>query len=83
MSSIKTAISIDEALFEQADTVAREMGVSRSQVFRLALEEYLRRRENRDLLARINAALEDDPQAEEHETMQRMRRLHREALDSA
>lgn len=82
MASVKTAISIDEKLFTRADAAAREQGVSRSEVFARALEDYLRRRESYDLLARINAALEDDDQTEEREISQRMGRLHRNALDT-
>ncbi|MGH2459276.1 MAG: hypothetical protein ACRDIY_10465 [Chloroflexota bacterium] len=81
MASVKTAISIDEELFTKAEAVAHEMGVSRSEVFARALEEYLRRHESRDLLARVNEALENDAQVEERDTTWRMRRLHRKALD--
>ena len=81
MTSIKTAISIDEGLLARADAVAREMGVLRSEVFARAIEEYLRRRESCSLLGRANAVLEGDGQAEEREIAQRMRRLHRRALD--
>lgn len=81
MTSIKTAISINEELFTKADAVAHEMGVSRSEVFARALEEYLRRRESRELLARVNEALENDAQEDERETGRRMRRFQRKALD--
>ena len=56
MASIKTAISIEESLFEQADALAHTMKVPRSRVFALALKEYLHRIENKKLLAQINAA---------------------------
>jgi metal-responsive CopG/Arc/MetJ family transcriptional regulator len=56
MSSRKTAISIDQELFSKADDLARDMGVSRSQLFARALEAYLRQCEDVDLLAEINEA---------------------------
>lgn len=56
MASVKTAISIDEALFKQLEDLAREMKVSRSRLFALALKEYLRRRRIRDLQEKIDAA---------------------------
>ncbi len=44
MASIKTAISLPESLFEQAEAIAREMKISRSAVVAIALEEFIRRR---------------------------------------
>ena len=42
---MKTAVSIPDKLFRQADALARRLGKSRSQVYREALAEYLARRE--------------------------------------
>lgn len=42
---MKTAISIPDELFRQAEDLARRLGKSRSQVYREALAEYLLRRE--------------------------------------
>ena len=42
---MKTAISIPDELFRQADEMARATGKSRSQVFQEALAEYLLRRD--------------------------------------
>lgn len=81
MPSVKTAISIDEQLFERANSLARELGVPRSHVFTIALEDYLRRRESQALLDQINAALEDDPQEEERQIAREMERRQRKVLD--
>jgi metal-responsive CopG/Arc/MetJ family transcriptional regulator len=63
MSSVKTAISLEEPLFEQAENAARELKVSRSRLFAMAIEEFLRKHENRKLLAAINASVEpSDPE---------------------
>ena len=56
MANVKTAISIDKSLFEQADTIAREMKVSRSSLFALALQDFIRHHQNEELLRRINDA---------------------------
>lgn len=40
---MKTAISIPDALFDRADEFARKFGKSRSELYRDALSEYLRR----------------------------------------
>ncbi len=73
MTSVKTAISIQKSLFEKVDDLAREMHVSRSRVFVLAIEEYLQRYQNRQLLAEINRAYDDEPTPEETEYLERMR----------
>jgi metal-responsive CopG/Arc/MetJ family transcriptional regulator len=55
-ATVKTAISIDKVLYEQAEALAQEMNVPRSQVFTIALEQYLRRRQGQQLLEQINRA---------------------------
>ena len=42
---MKTAVSIPDGLFEQAEALARRLGKSRSQVYREALADYVARRE--------------------------------------
>ncbi len=42
---MKTAVSIPDDLFRQADALASRMGKSRSEVYREALADYVSRRE--------------------------------------
>ena len=77
MHSVKTAISIDKPLFEQAERIARKMKVSRSRLFALALEEYIHRAQNRDLIAQINAAYADEPDTTEKTLRRNARTTHR------
>jgi hypothetical protein len=42
MAQVKTAISIDETLFGQAEQAARELQMSRSALYGLAVQEFLR-----------------------------------------
>lgn len=44
-NGMKTAISIPDPLFNQAEELARQTGKSRSQVYQEALREYLLRRD--------------------------------------
>ena len=81
MENIKTAISIQKSVFEQAEELARRMKVSRSRLFVLALEDYLRRNQNRELLAQINAAYADEPDAAEHTLRRKSRRTHRRIVE--
>jgi metal-responsive CopG/Arc/MetJ family transcriptional regulator len=41
MQAIKTAISIEKNLFEQAEIIAGTMKVSRSKLFVLALQDFI------------------------------------------
>lgn len=65
MATVKTAISLQESLFEQAEVLAAQMNVSRSRLIALALEEFIRRHQNRQLLEKINAAYGEVPEAKE------------------
>jgi predicted transcriptional regulator len=46
---MKTAVSIPDDLFRQAEELAQRLGKSRSQVYREALAEYVLRREPRSV----------------------------------
>ena len=81
MASIKTAISLQKSLFEQAEALAREMEVSRSRLFVLALEDFIQRYQNKQLLERINAAYEDIPDPSEQDHLRRMRKQHRKIVE--
>ena len=77
MQNMKTAVSIQKSLFDQAERIAREMGISRSRLFSLALEDYIRREQNRELLAQINAAFANEPDAIEKSLRLKSRSTHR------
>ncbi len=56
MATRKTAVSIDEELFSRADSLARDLGVTRSGLYARALEAFIVQKENAELLAEINEA---------------------------
>lgn len=64
---VKTGISLPRALFDRAEELAQKMNVTRSRLFSLALEDYVRRQRNAELLAQINAACSDGLDDEEKE----------------
>ncbi len=76
MANIKTAISIEKPLFKEVEELADELDISRSQVFSLAVKDYLKRRKNQRLLEAINAAYADFPDEEEKELLTRMKSIH-------
>ena len=81
MQSIKTAISLHKSLFEQAENLARRMKVSRSRLFVLALEDYIHRQQNCELLTQINAAYANEPDPAEKTLRRKVRRTHRRIVE--
>jgi metal-responsive CopG/Arc/MetJ family transcriptional regulator len=60
---VKTAISLPDALFEEADRLAKKRGISRSELYAHALEEHLaktRSAEIRESYDRVYGAEETD-----------------------
>jgi metal-responsive CopG/Arc/MetJ family transcriptional regulator len=81
MQVIKTAISIEKNLFDQAEIIARTMKVSRSKLFVIALQDFIEHQENKEMLAQINAAYDDEPDATEQALRKKVRRQHRRIVE--
>ena len=64
-TSVKTAISMQQHLFDDINELASELNVSRSKLVVLAIEEFIRKNENKKMLAQINAAYTDSPDEDE------------------
>ena len=77
MQAIKTAISIEKTLFDQAEQIARVMKVSRSKLVALALQSFIERQSNKEMLAQINAAYSDEPDETEQTLRRKSRQQHR------
>lgn len=56
---MKTAVSVPNDVFEQAERLARRAGRSRSDVYSAALREYLARHATDELTATINEVIDD------------------------
>lgn len=52
---MKTAISLPDKLFLEADQLAKKLGISRSQLYANAIAEYLSRHDAEQVMARLNA----------------------------
>ena len=61
---MKTAISIEKPIFQQMDSLAKKLKISRSRLFAMAAREFLQRNKNIDLLKSLNAAYDDLPETE-------------------
>jgi metal-responsive CopG/Arc/MetJ family transcriptional regulator len=81
MQNVKTAVSVQKSLFERAEGLARKMKVSRSKLFALALEDYIDRQQNQELLAQINAAYAEEPDPAEQTLRRKARRQHRRSVE--
>ena len=81
MANVKTAISLQRPLFEQVDALAQELQISRSRLFVLAVEAFIQRYQNRQLLEAINEAYGDLPDPEEQALRDRMRQQHRRMVE--
>jgi len=81
MTTVKTAISIQKDLFDQVNELAEDLQMPRSQLFVLAVEEFIKRHENRKILEALNAAYSDAPDPSEKALHEGMRRQHRQLVE--
>lgn len=58
---MKTAISLPDRLFSSADTLARKLGMSRSQLYATALAEYLAKHQAAKVTERLNGVYRTEP----------------------
>ena len=77
---MKTAVSVDDELITEADRAAREMGVSRSRLFSLALEAYLRNREQARILEQLNRVYTDEARTADQRMAKRLKAKFRETI---
>ncbi|MFM6828405.1 MAG: CopG family ribbon-helix-helix protein [Dolichospermum sp.] len=52
--AMKTAISLPDPVFEEAESLARQLGVSRSELYTKALKAYLRKYNRDQILGKLN-----------------------------
>ncbi len=81
MPGVKTAISLDEKLFDKVNKLANELHVSRSRLFTLAVKDYLKKQENQTLLAQLNDAYADHPEEEERKISSSMKSKHGKIME--
>ena len=58
---MKTAVSLPDELFLSANDLAQRQGVSRSELFAVALAEYLAKHRDENVTAKLNEVLADQP----------------------
>ncbi len=65
MQIVKTGISINKKLFDKAEELASKLDISRSKLFQLAVENYIRQYENMQILEKLNNIYSDGITREE------------------
>ena len=80
-SGMKTAISIPDSTFHDADALAKRLGISRSELYAKAMAEYLARRNGAEITARLDAIHgQEDNRTDPSLAALQARALPREAL---
>ena len=62
--AMKTAVSLPNMLYEKAEETATYLGIPRSKLFALALEEFIERHNGKMITEKINAVYEKIDQSE-------------------
>ena len=80
-TSVKTAISMQEELFKEVNRLAGELNVSRSKLFVMAVQDYIKKNESKNLLSQINKAFSDHPDSDEIKIHSKMRQKQTKNLE--
>jgi metal-responsive CopG/Arc/MetJ family transcriptional regulator len=73
---MKTAISVPDEMFKQIEQVTKEYGCSRSQVFVMAVREFLERRKSKKLLEALNETYKETETREEVKVRRQAKAYH-------
>jgi len=80
VAKIKKSISIRKDLYEEAQAISDEKGISFSQMVTEALIETIARHRNKKLRERINDAYSDDPTLDEKTSLEITKSLQKKLL---
>jgi metal-responsive CopG/Arc/MetJ family transcriptional regulator len=57
---VKTAISLPDPVFQEAEALAQKLGVSRSELYTQALKDYLQRYNQERILSKLNEVYSEE-----------------------
>jgi predicted transcriptional regulator len=77
---MKTAISIPDEIFEEVDKFSREHRYSRSEVFAMAVKEFLEKLKSKELLHALNEAYSEPESPEEITVREKSKRYYRKKI---
>ena len=78
---MKTAISVSDDLLQAGDQAAKLLGVSRSRLFSMALQEFLRTRHKAQIAEQLNEVYGDNPDREDREMVEQLKTKLRPSLE--
>jgi metal-responsive CopG/Arc/MetJ family transcriptional regulator len=61
--AMKTAISLPDTVFEEAESLAKQLGISRSELYTNALKAYLRKYNRDQILGKLNQIYSEESSA--------------------
>ena len=64
---MKAAVSIPDNIFRSADSFAKRLGISRSELYATALAEFLSRRRSKQVTARLDSIYDEVDSTLDHE----------------
>ncbi|MGK7947381.1 MAG: ChpI protein [Xenococcaceae cyanobacterium] len=80
MAKVKTAVSLSEEVLSNADKLAESLSTSRSQIFEMALSEFIARHQNQQILQQLDVVYSEDS-TEEVELIQQMKPIHQSVVE--
>ncbi len=78
--TVKTAISLNDSLFAKVEDLTRELDISRSRLFAIAVQEFIERHETRRMFAALNEVYEDGPDEEDKAIQRGIQEYHRKLM---
>lgn len=78
--TVKTAISLNDSLFAKVEALTRELDISRSRLFAIAVQEYIERHETRRMMAALNKVSDEFIDEEDRAIQRGIREYHRRQM---
>jgi metal-responsive CopG/Arc/MetJ family transcriptional regulator len=80
MAKVKTAVSLSETVLSEADELAASLSTSRSQIFEMALTEFISRHQNQQMLKQLDAVYGEEL-IEEKNLREQMKPIHKSIVE--
>jgi metal-responsive CopG/Arc/MetJ family transcriptional regulator len=81
MANVKTAVSLQAPLFQKVEEMAAEMKITRSRLFTLAIEQFIRTYEKERMREALNRVYANGIDPEDRLLLEGMRRRQRKLLE--
>ena len=78
--TVKIEVSLSNTLFEEVESRARELKMSRNEFLSMAIQEFIERDETRRMMAALNEVHGDPPDEEELAILRQMLEHHRKLM---